>query len=42
MRRRMRAMQAERIRRQYAGRWAGWSAPDGLWHRRLPWKPDGD
>jgi DNA-binding transcriptional MerR regulator len=42
MRRRMRAMQAERIRRQYAGRWVGWSAPDGLWHRRLPWKPDGD
>jgi DNA-binding transcriptional MerR regulator len=41
MRRRMRAMQAERIRRQNAGGWAGWSAPDGLWHRRLPWKPDG-
>ena len=42
MRRRMRAMQAERIRRQYAGRRAGWSASDGFWHRRLPWKPDGE
>jgi DNA-binding transcriptional MerR regulator len=42
MRRRMRAVQAERIRPQYTGRWAGWSAPDGLWHRQLPWKPDGD
>jgi DNA-binding transcriptional MerR regulator len=42
MRRRMRAMRAEQLRRQYAYRWAGWSAPDDLWHRRLPWNPDGD
>jgi DNA-binding transcriptional MerR regulator len=40
MRRRMRAMQAERIRRWYAGRWSGGYTPADLWHRRLPWKPD--
>ena len=42
MRRRMQAMQAERTRWQYTGWWSGWSTPAGLWHRRLPWKPDGE
>ena len=42
MRRQIEAMQAERTRWWYAGRWSGWSDPPDLWQRRLPWRPDGD
>lgn len=40
MRRRLQAMQAEQARWHRRGRWYGWSAPEDLWQRRLPWEPD--